>query len=252
VSAVDPGVKLVTLAFRGALRLDPAAGYEHAEGEAWQFLFYAGDRLFDAMVCYAHTDRCALVNMQQTPDGWSATPSEGVPDVTPFVLHYRVEPAGDWLQATHAALRITTLGVGEVGATTLERDDAVAPPPGVRERLRAEQMLRTIYEAIALRYEADPPAERHFPEPHAPPAGPLPCGPVRVDDAGAVAWLGLRTPALLDWAYSVETDATGGKLRVVARRDRDCKGDVETLVLDAHLDEYGDLERDGVVPPPAQ
>jgi hypothetical protein len=244
------------LAFRAPLRLDPAAGYEHAEGELWQFVYFSNGKLFDGLTCYPNVEHCAVVDLVHgaEPEEWSAlreeggpeAGAEGEPEVAPFVMHYRVPPDGDWQHASRADLRVLSAGFGEVGAASLVRDAAARPAPGVRERLRAERILRAVYEALAIRYEAPPLGERHFPEARAEAPGPLPCGPTWVEQAEAVDWLGLSAPVVLDWAFSVEADAAKQQLRVVARRDLTCRGDVETLVLGAQLDEYGDFERSGI------
>lgn len=255
---VAPAVQVLdvpsVIAFRGRLQLDPAGGYDLAEGEAWQFLYYSEDALFDALTCYPDTNQCAAVDLVRGsgPDDWSADHAQGVPDAPPFALHYRVAPNGDWRRAARAELRVSTPGLGEVATTTLARDAAAQPPPGVREGIRAEQTLRTVYEAIALRYQAMPPGERHFPEARAQAPGPLPCGPTRFERAEDLDWLGLSAPAVLDWAFSVEADAQRGQLRLIARRDRTCKGDIETRMLSARLDAYGDLERTPITAPIAR
>jgi hypothetical protein len=64
-----------------------------------------------------------------------------------------------------------------------------------------------------------------------------------VSDSAELTWLGLSPPSVLSWSFRVEADPARGALRLLARRDRDCRGATETLVLNAKLDEYGDLER---------
>ncbi|HVZ33776.1 MAG TPA: hypothetical protein VG963_15195, partial [Polyangiaceae bacterium] len=212
------------ISFRGHVQLDPRAGYLRSEGDVWQHLFYLDGELFDAMVCYARNDRCEVLDLQRgdTPSAWSATVSQPQASMKPFVLRYEVPPNGDWRAAPQVELRVDAAGLGEAGATTLYRDPAAAPPAGQRERLRAVETLRRAYEIMAHNYVLGPPAEQRFPRDIAATVKPPPCAPFRVHDEAALAWLGLKLPAVLSWAFSVESHPSHGTLLIIAQRDRTC------------------------------
>jgi hypothetical protein len=237
------------LEFQGHIKLDPRTNYYAKEGDVFQYLFTQDGALFDAMLCYPHGNRCALLDLRATGDAqsWSGTLSESVPSINPFVLHFQLPPKQRWQDAKAIEVSVESPGLGEVGATTLTAVAAPAPPAGLRERLRGEQRLRALYAQITRRYAELPAGQRVFPESHAEYPETPPCGPTTVSDTASVAWLGLSAPVVLSWSFQVQADAAQGTLRLTARRDRDCHGDLETLALEAKLDSYGDFEREQII-----
>ncbi|MFO0693745.1 MAG: hypothetical protein U0230_09345 [Polyangiales bacterium] len=249
------GVEVIDL--RGHVTLDPRANFQFTEGDVFLHVFLLDGSVFDGLLCYPRPDRCAVIELVrgQTPTTWSATLSDSLPDIVPVMIHFDVPTEGDWRRSPRVASRVVAAGLGEVGTTTLERDPASPPPEGLRERLRGEERLRRVYESIAMARRLASPSERQFPTSIPERPSPPPCRPTWVRDPEAVSWLGVSAPVALSWAFSLEADAASGTMRIVARRDRDCHGDLETLVLTARLDEYGDFERVGVessadAPPP--
>lgn len=240
------GVEVVDL--RGHVTLDPRGNYQFTEGDVFVHVFLLDGTVFDGLLCYPRPDRCAPIELVrgQAPGAWSATLSESLPDIVPVVLQFDVSPEGDFRRSRRVPVRVVATGLGEVGATTLEVDASSPAPEGLRERLRGEERLRRVYESIAMAYRLSAPDARRFPASHPEVPSAPPCGPTWVRDPDSVAWLGVTAPAVLSWAFQVEADPANGTLRVIARRDRDCHGDLETLVLSARLDEYGDFERTGL------
>jgi hypothetical protein len=236
------------LGFKGHIKLDPRAGYNNNEGEVWQYLFYQDGTLYDAMLCYPHANRCELVELKQDeqPQHWTGTLSESQPGIRPFAVHYELPVDRNWTGTDRLALRLEKPGVGEMGSTTLTSIKEPSPPIAVVERLRGEQRLRALYAQITQRYAELSEGTRVFPESHSAfPAEP-PCRPMLVSDPAPVSWLGLSAPAVLSWSFEVQADAAQGTVRVIARRNTDCKGEIETLTLSAKADAMGGFAREPI------
>ena len=234
--------------YQGHIKLDPRTDYYAKEGDLFQYFFYQDGALSDVMLCYPHPNRCELVELRRTgaSQTWFGALAEDVPGIKPFVLHLQLPPKASWQDAQRLDVSVESPGLGEVGATTLAAVTNPTPPGGLRERLRGEQRLRALYTQITARHAESPPAQRPFPESHAAfPAKP-PCEPTTVTDPAAVEWLGVAPPVVLSWSFEVEADAAQGTLRLIARRDVDCKGSIEALVLAAKLDTYGEFQREPI------
>jgi hypothetical protein len=239
----------VVSGFQGHIKLDPRTDYYAKEGDIFQYFFYQDGSLFETMLCYPHPNRCELIELNATGDGqtWLATLAETVPDIKPFVLHVRLPPKQSWREAANIVVSVESPGLGEIGTTTLSAMAEPAPAHGLRERLSGELRLRALYTQITQRYAALPAAQRVFPESHAAYPVKPPCQPTRVADPSSVPWLGLLPPGVLSWSFEVQSDPTQGTVRLTARRDLNCKGDIDTLVLDAKLGANGDFEREPIV-----
>jgi hypothetical protein len=236
------------LAFKGHIALDPRAEYNSKEGDIWQYLFYQDGTLYDAMLCYPNANRCELVELKpdEQPQRWTGTLSESQPGIRPFAVHYELPADRNWMETDRLSLRLEKPGVGEVGATTLSSIKEPSPPIALVERLRGEQRLRALYAQITQRYAEQPAAQRAFPESHAAfPAEP-PCRPTVVSDPAPASWLGLSAPAVLSWSFEVQADAAQGTVRLIARRNTDCKGEIETLTLSAKVDAMGSFAREPI------
>lgn len=246
--AAEPAAPPSVVGFKGHIALDPRAEYNSKEGDIWQYVFYQNGIPYDAMLCYPHANRCELVELKpsEEPQRWTGTLSESQPGIRPFAVHYELPANHNWLDTDRMSLRLEKPGLGEVGATTLSSIKDPSPPIALVERLRGEQRLRALYTQITQRYAELPEGKRVFPESHAAfPAAP-PCGPTVVDDPAPVSWLGLNAPAVLSWSFEVQADAAQGTVRMLARRNTDCKGEIETLTLSAKVDGMGGFAREPI------
>lgn len=237
-----PTIEVVSL--HGPIALDPRANFAPSEGEASLHVFLADGTVFDGLVCFPSAEHCGVVELQRgaSPAVWSATLSEALPESPRFTIGFEV-PGGDWRSAPRVEVRVVAEGLGEIGRATATTSGVAAPPDGLRERLRGEQRLRRVYETFAIARDLADPSSRSLPASQAATPPSIPCAPTWVREADALSWLGLRAPDVLSWSFSLESDAADESVRVIARRDLDCHGTIETLVLGARLDENGSFER---------
>jgi len=236
---------LATATFEGDIEVDPRAATTETHGHVWHHVYYLDDALFDSMTCYGEATNCAVFDLASNDDGRTWTGSLAFEDATdrPLVLRYDLGRAGTFRTARSVTLEVFASPYGTVGTTTLRRVAHAEPTDALRARLRARGVLRQAYHLLAERYGDRQPDETRIltSRPQAP--APPPCHPVVVHEPQALAWLGLQAPATVSWAYGMEVDEAAGTLRLTARRDPACDGQLEEVTLRARLDEYGDLER---------
>lgn len=235
--------RLTTLSFTGRIRLSPAEGFAAPRGAVYHHVYFLDGQLFDALTCYVDHDHCAVFDLHPSDqaDRWEAHVADSESTQTPITLHFDFRQGKDWTTARRVQLTVTTPEHGEAGVTNLRRDESVAPPTGLRSRLRARERLRDAFESIEVAYHEPVHEERVFPESRAPVPSAPPCEPILVEEQESVEWLGLTAPVVLNWAYSLEGDEEQGTLRLMARRDEGCDGTYEAVMLEAERDEYGDL-----------
>jgi len=236
---------LTAISFEGEIALDPEAVPTEASGPIWLHLYFLDDLLFDSMTCYGDPDDCAVFDLSADEDGRAFTAALAFDDSTsrPLALRYELGRGQSFTTARTVGLRVFVAPHGEVGSTELRRANGADARDARRARLRARGRLQRAFRLLALRYGDRAPEEAGIlggrPEQPSPP----PCHPVHVEDPAAVEWLGLRAPTVVSWAYGITVVEETGTLRITARRDPGCDGELEEVTLEARLDTYDDLVR---------